>query len=153
MTCTHSETSHSVQEILSLLLIAGAGLILPFLVSPFTMDPALLPRFLFCSTLSFLIILVLSIRHPLEPRSIDTRIIRSFFFVPLFCFLVVSFLSLSRSVNPVEGLFECLKSFLAVTFYYTTCVLLCDSDNGVLRLTRAMILTGLFWPCRHLPAC
>lgn len=142
ITCSHSETSHCVQKILSLFLIVGGALILPFLVSPFTLDPALLPRFLFCSTLTFLSILVFSVRLVLKPMSNDIRIIRSFFFIPLICFLAVSFLSLTRSVNPVEGLFEFLKSFLAVAFCYTACVILCDSNNGILRLTRAMILTG-----------
>ncbi len=124
------------------MLIVGAVLILPFLVSPFTMDPALIPRFLFCSALTFLLILVLSVRLVLRPLSMDTRIIRSFLFIPLVCFLGVSFVSLTRSINPVEGLFECLKSFLAVTFCYTVCVLLYHSENGILRLTQAMILTG-----------
>ncbi|MBN1832241.1 MAG: O-antigen ligase family protein [Deltaproteobacteria bacterium] len=136
------------------MLIAGAVLILPFLVSPFTMDPALLPRFLFCSALTFLLILVLSVHLVLKPISMNTRIIRGFLFIPLVCFLGVSFVSLTRSINPIEGLFECLKGFLAVAFCYVTCVLLCHSENGTLRLTQAMILTGtslaLIGICQHI---
>ena len=153
MIFTESETTHGVQEMLSLLLIVGAVLFLPFLVSPFTMDPALLPRFLFCSTLTFLSILILSLRLVLKPPSHDTGNIRIFFFIPLICFLAVASLSLTRSVNPVEGLFEFLKSFLAVAFCYTACAILCHSDNGILRLTRAMIFTGtslsLIGICQH----
>jgi O-antigen ligase len=131
-------------------LIGGALGMIPFLYSGSTIDPVLLPRFIALAALTFVLILMLSIRTavPLfhhgtaRPSDSFSIILRAVFPVSL-AYLVVAALSLTQAVNLAEGIFEWLKLFVAFSFFYTASLIINRHKDNISYLVRSFTVLGL----------
>ena len=118
-------------------------LIIPFLFTYLTIDPVLIPRFLTLAILLLLFTIYISIQSVKPISNIDFSIVRRIIFPAFICFLFFSALSLIKAINITEGMFELTKIFLAILFLLVATIMLNESKNGILILTRLTTISGL----------
>ncbi len=120
-------------------LIIGAVFFIPFLFSFSTIDPALLPRFLAWSVLVFVLVCIISSRQDTLDFSVTHRLV----FPVFLCYLLISAISLTNAVDLTEGVFEWLKIFLSLSFFYLATVIIGGTKDAVPILTKSMTVTGM----------
>ncbi|MDM8541066.1 O-antigen ligase family protein [Desulfococcaceae bacterium HSG9] len=131
-----------------IILIGGAIGIIPFLYSGSTIDPVLLPRFIALAALTFVLILMLSMRIAGQLFHHGTRLSDSFsiifrvVFPVSVAYLAVAALSLIKAVNPAEGLFEWLKLLIAFAFFYTASLIVNRHKDNISYLVRSITVLG-----------
>jgi len=94
-----------------------------------------MPQFLALSALTFVLILM---RYDANPAILCRAI-----FPVILCWLFVSAISLIKAVNLTEGIFEWLKLFLNMAFFYAATRVIGGDENGILNLTRAVIISAM----------
>jgi len=94
-----------------------------------------MPQFLALSALTFVSILM--------QYDADSAILCRAIFPAIFCWLFISAISLIKAVNLTEGIFEWLKIFLNMAFFYAATRVIGRDKNGILILTRAVIISGM----------
>jgi len=105
------------------------------LFSVSTLDPVLMPQFLALSALTFVLILM--------QYDADSAMLCRAIFPVILCWLFVSAISLIKAVNLTEGIFEWLKLFLNMAFFYAATRVIGGDENGILNLTRAVIISAM----------
>ena len=116
--------------------------VLPYIFSPFTIDPVLTLRFfllailLFCLTLYFL-------NKVSDFSEICRALAKQSIFPVLLFFFLFSTLSLFKATNISEGIFELLKISLWIVFLFFSTILLAKNKKGVTHLTKAVIFGAL----------
>lgn len=118
--------------------VTGAVLVIPFLISAATIDPALAPRFLALSLLSGYLCLALA---PTAAR-LDFAVARRLVFPLLLAYAGLAAVSLPFAINPNEGIPELLKILLAILFLYLSTLLLTRRPTAVEALAKAMMLAS-----------
>ncbi|HHC25606.1 MAG TPA: hypothetical protein ENK58_09420 [Desulfobacterales bacterium] len=125
------------------ILVFGAVFVIPFLFSASTTDPVLVPRFLALSVLTLILTFMISAQTLTgQNRSDFVMVYRAIFPVGL-CYLFISAVSLTKAVNLTEGIFEWLKHFLFLTFFYIATLIIGNNKNTLLILTKSMTVAGM----------
>ena len=135
------------------MLTGGTVFLIPFLFSYATLDPVLSIRFLACSMLSIVIILIYIFQGSTLSHSHDFTVIFRAIFPIAIGYVVVSGLSLTKSINLTDGIFEWLKFLLSFMFLYIASLILVRNKAGLLILTRSVIVAasilGLIGICQY----
>lgn len=110
-------------------------LVIPFIINPAGLDPALPVRIFAWGLLTVILITILAIK-----TNADFSILRCFIFPLSALYLLISLLSLLRAVNVMEGLFVCARVLLFFSFLYAACLILNGDQHRIKSTTRSVIL-------------
>ncbi len=115
-------------------------ILIPFLFYVSTLDPVSVPQFLALSVATSVLIFIMSFQIRYDT---DSAVLYRAVFPIFFCYLLASAISLTKAVNLTEGIFEWLKLFLNMAFFYAASQILGRHKNEFLILTRAVIISGM----------
>jgi O-antigen ligase len=130
-----------------IILIGGSVHIIPFVFSFSTIDPLLIIRFIALSALTAMLMINIFIQNAKRRISADADVIYRAVFPIALVYLLAAGFSLFQTTNLSEGIFEWLKVFLTFTFFYAASLILTNNKDGVLFLTRSVIVTALMLGC------
>jgi O-antigen ligase len=134
-------------------LIVASVFFIPFFGTSFSIDPVLTPQFLAWSVITFILLVVFTIRLFKNPEGLDCSVLRRMIFPLFFGYLLFSLVSLIMAVNVTEGIYEVLKIFVSLVYLFTTTIILSRNKSYYLILAKAVIVTAailsLFTLCQY----
>lgn len=108
-----------------------------------SLDPVLTPRMVSWSVLTTALAAGLYFSSLCNVQKIKDRLYQKCIFPALLFYLAASASALINAVNLSEGIFEWLKSFIAVLFFFALCRVWTIEKNGSTTISAVMTLTGL----------
>ena len=124
-------------------LIIGTVVLLPFLYFKSTLDPVLVPRFLFLSALLFAVTITLLIRWTKVSDVSNFTFVRRLIVFAMLGYVIISGISLTRAVCISEGLFDFLKIAVSMMLFIVFASLLTGKRDYYLLISKATAITGI----------
>ncbi|MCB9361144.1 MAG: O-antigen ligase family protein [Flavobacteriales bacterium] len=103
-------------NVLNKILIILPAFVIPLIYSKLTVDPVLLPKYLFFSIYLLFFLFVVFFIKP-KDKKIDLSIFKSNIFKIYLSYIILTAVSLFYTINLTDGIFEWLKLFLFFSFF------------------------------------
>jgi O-antigen ligase len=121
-------------------------LIMPFIYLKSTIDPALVPRFLYLAVVMIIFILIFLLNIIKNKTATDYTFLRHKLFIVICAYIIISIIAVTVASNKSEAIFDLLRTMLGLILFLVATITFTKYDNS-LRIFSNIVIMSTFILC------